>query len=59
MTIDPAARGAEGAALLSEQVTREANILAYNDVFQLIAALSLATALYLAVVVFLRRRRER
>jgi MFS family permease len=59
MTIDPAARGAEGAARLSEQVTREANILAYNDVFQLIAVLSLATALYLAVVVFFRRRRER
>ena len=35
---DPALRQAQGASLLSQQVTREANILAFNDVFLLIAA---------------------
>lgn len=38
--VDPALRGAEGAALLSLQVTREANILAFNDVFMLIGILA-------------------
>nr|WP_205964359.1 MFS transporter [Ramlibacter agri] len=37
---DPVLRRAEGAALLGQQVTREANILAYNDVFQAIAVLA-------------------
>jgi hypothetical protein len=37
---DPALRQAEGAALLGQQVSREANILAYNDVFLLIAFLA-------------------
>lgn len=37
---DPALRQAEGAALLGQQVTREANILAFNDVFFLIAILA-------------------
>jgi hypothetical protein len=57
--IDPALRNAEGASLLSQQITREANILAYNDVFQLIAILAAATTIYLGIVVFLRTRRER
>ena len=37
---DPALRGAEGGALLSLQVSREANILAYNDVFLAIGLLA-------------------
>lgn len=37
---DPALRTAEAAALLSQQVTREAHILAYNDVFLLIGILA-------------------
>lgn len=41
---DPALRQAEGLALLSQQATREANVLAYNDLFFLVSALS-ATAL--------------
>jgi hypothetical protein len=57
--VDPALRNAEGASLLSQQITREANILAYNDVFQLIAILAAATTIYLGFVVFLRTRRER
>ena len=41
---DPAMRAAEGAALLAQQVAREANILAYNDLFLLVGMLaSLAT----------------
>jgi MFS family permease len=37
---DPALRQAEGLLLLGQQVTREANILAFNDVFLVIAALA-------------------
>jgi len=37
---DPVLRQAEGVALLGQQVTREANILAYNDVFMVIAVLA-------------------
>lgn len=37
---DPALRQGEGIALLQQQVTREANILAFNDVFLLIAVLA-------------------
>jgi len=37
---DPALRTAEAAALLSGQATREAHILAYNDVFLLIGVLA-------------------
>lgn len=37
---DPALQAAQGAAQLSAQVTREANILAYNDVFLLIGVLA-------------------
>jgi MFS family permease len=44
---DPALRQAEGAALLGQQVTREANILAFNDVFLLIAALAVLAFLWL------------
>jgi MFS family permease len=59
VTIDPALRGAEGASLLSQQVTREANVLAYNDMFQGVAILAAAAALYLAGVVILRGWRAR
>jgi hypothetical protein len=37
---DPAARQRQGVALLAASVRREANLLAYNDVFLLIAALA-------------------
>lgn len=43
---DPVLRSAEGAAILSQQVAREANILAYNDVFLLAGALSVLAALW-------------
>jgi MFS family permease len=59
VTLDPLLRGAEGATLLSQQVTREANILAYDDVFQLVALLAALLMMYLGVVAFLRTRHER
>lgn len=37
---DPALLNAEGAALLSRQVTQQANVLAYNDVFLIISVLA-------------------
>jgi MFS family permease len=45
---DPALRQAEGAALLGRQVTREANVLAFNDVFLLIGALAAVGLLLVA-----------
>jgi MFS family permease len=56
---DPALRSAEGAALLSQTATREANILAYNDVFRLIALLAAQTCAYLGFLLFRRSWRER
>ncbi|TFI58731.1 MFS transporter [Sphingomonas parva] len=44
---DPSLRQAQGANLLAQQVTREANILAFNDVFLLIAMLAGLTFLWL------------
>jgi MFS family permease len=40
---DPAARNAQGVAALGAAATREANILAYNDVFLLITLVALLT----------------
>ena len=51
---DPTLRSAEGAALLSRQITREANILAYDDVFRLVAILAAMTTLYLALLLIRR-----
>jgi hypothetical protein len=45
---DSALRTAEGAALLSQQTTREANVLAFNDVFMLIAILATVAFVYFA-----------
>ncbi|MEG3151513.1 MFS transporter [Sphingomonas sp. ZT3P38] len=43
---DPALRSAEGAAILAQQVAREANILAFNDVFMLIGVLAVLVAIW-------------
>lgn len=53
---DPVLRQAEGVAALAQQVTREANVLAFNDVFLLIGILATVTfvwllALYIGKVV--------
>ena len=44
---DPAARSAQGVAALGASATREANVLAYNDVFMLIALIALVTAAWI------------
>lgn len=44
---DPVLRQAQGSGLLSQQIAREANILAFNDVFMVIAGLSLLSFLYI------------
>ncbi|MDB5723973.1 MAG: transporter [Novosphingobium sp.] len=56
---DPVLRQAEGGALLSQTATREANILAYNDTFRLIALLAALTFAYLGFLLIRRRIRER
>jgi MFS family permease len=56
--IDPTLRNAEGLALLGQQATKEANVLAYNDTFLLIAILAAAglciLLLHLAVIAIRR-----
>jgi len=56
---DPALRGAEGGALLSQATSREAAVLAYDDVFRLIALLAAATTLYLLFLIVRRTWRAR
>ena len=46
---DPTMRSAEGIAALGTAATREANVLAYNDEFMLIAAVAVATLLWLLI----------
>ncbi|MCC2970426.1 MFS transporter [Massilia sp. IC2-476] len=47
MVADPAARARQGAASLAASATREANILAYNDVFLVLSVLAAASALWI------------
>ncbi len=56
---DPALRSAEGGAILSQTTTREANVLAYDDVFRLIAVLAALTFCYLAFLLIRRAYRAR
>jgi hypothetical protein len=44
---DPALTNAEGAALLSQKLAGEANILAFNDVFRAVSYLAICASLYL------------
>ena len=46
---DPTIRNAEGLAALATAATRQANVLAYNDEFMLIAAVAIATLAWLLV----------
>jgi MFS family permease len=46
--VDPTARTAQGVSALQAAVAREANVLAYNDVFMLICAIALVTALWIS-----------
>ncbi|WP_375250568.1 MFS transporter [Sphingomonas sp.] len=54
---DPGLRIAEGGALLSQAATREANVLAYNDVFRLVAVLAALVFCYLLFLLLRRRWR--
>jgi predicted MFS family arabinose efflux permease len=54
---DPTLRAAQGAALVSRQVTREANILAYNDVFIVICLCGVLLFVW-GVAIELKMRRE-
>jgi hypothetical protein len=49
----------QGAAGLGQAIRREADILAFNDVFMLIAALALLTAAYLIYIRIFNTLRER
>lgn len=56
---DPALRTAQGVALLGQKATREANVLAYNDVFLVIAVLAFLLFLWgVAIELNMRRRGE-
>jgi MFS family permease len=56
---DAAYRAAAGGALLAQQVSREANILAFNDVFLLVGVLALITEVWgIAIRLSIWRRRE-
>lgn len=56
---DPVLRNATGVASLSQQVAREANILAFNDVFLLIGVLAVLTLLWgFAIRISIIRRGE-
>ena len=55
---DAAVLKAEGVALLGQQVTREANVLAHNDAFLVIALLAVAAAAALAIHMLYIRIRE-
>lgn len=56
---DPSLRAAEGGALLSQAATREANVLAYDDMFRLIAVLAALTFCYLLFLIARRHWRAR
>ncbi len=56
---DPSLRTAEGGALLSQAATREANVLAYDDMFRMIAVLAALTFLYLLFLLLRRSWRAR
>jgi MFS family permease len=55
LILDPSLRAAMGASSLAQRVTSEANVLAYNDVFRLVAIIAAITALLLSIVVLNRR----
>lgn len=56
---DPALRAAERGALLAQSATREANVLAYDDTFRMIAVLAATTTVYLLFLLLRRASRAR
>lgn len=55
---DAVLRQAQGGALLSQQVTREANVLAFNDVFLVTGAFACLTVLWVTFLMVRSRRRQ-
>lgn len=56
---DPTLRAAESAVLLGQRITREANVLAYNDVFMVIGVIAFLLFLWgVAIELSMRRRGE-
>ena len=56
---DPGRQAAQGGTLLIQAATREATILAFNDVFRFVALLAVATALFVLGLVLRDRWRAR
>lgn len=54
---DPALRSAEAGALLTQQLTQQANILAFNDVFRVVGVIALIQFLYAGALFLLLARR--
>ncbi len=54
---DAASRSAQGTALLHQQMTREATIVAYDDTFRLVALIATATTAYLLIMILRHWRR--
>ena len=50
---DPTLRAEEGGKLLSQALARESAVLAFDDVFRLVAVLGFLTALYVLYLVTL------
>ncbi|GAA5069459.1 MFS transporter [Lysobacter panacisoli] len=57
--VDPALRNAQGVRALGAAASREANVLAYNDVFMAIAAVALLTMAWMLVHRLSLARRDR
>jgi len=57
--LDPGIRGTTGLSSLSQRVAIEANVLAYNDVFRLVAIVAAATTLFLFSLLVYRRHNAR
>jgi MFS family permease len=55
---DGAARSARGVALLHQQMTREATMIAYDDTFRLVAIIAAATTAYLLFLILRHWRRD-
>jgi MFS family permease len=55
VVLDPTLRAAMGSSALAQRVATEANVLAYNDVFRLVAIIALAATTFLSIVVLNRR----
>ncbi len=55
--VDPGVRAQQGGAALAASMTREANVLAYNDVFRLVWRLALGTALLIVVLMLISATR--